>query len=97
MLRERSGSRQNEYEIVLLEELVPQEHLLRKIDAAVDFSFIHDLCKDLYSPDNGRPAVEPELLFKMLFLGYLYGIKSEVKLAQEVNENIAFKWCCPSF
>ena len=92
MLRERSGSRQNEYEIVLLEELVPQDHLLRKIDAAVDFSFIHDLCKDLYSPDNGRPAVEPELLFKMLFLGYLYGIPSEVKLAQAVNENIAFKW-----
>ena len=92
MLRERSGSRQNEYEIVLLEELVPQDHLLRKIDAAVDFSFIHDLCKDLYSPNNGRPAVEPELLFKMLFLGYLYGIPSEVKLAQAVNENIAFKW-----
>lgn len=91
-LRERVGSRQSEYEIVLLEELVPRDHLLRKIDAAVDFSFIHDLCKDLYSPDNGRPAVEPELLFKMLFLGYLYGIPSEVKLAQAVNENIAFKW-----
>ena len=91
MLRERSGSRQNEYEIVLLEDLVPQDHLLRKIDAAVDFSFIHDLCKDLYSPDNGSPAVEPELMFKMLFLGYLYGIPSELKLAQAVNENIAFK------
>ena len=92
MLRDRVGSRQNEYEIVLLEELVPQDHLLRKIDAAVDFSFVHDLCKDLYSPDNGRPAVDPELLFKMLLLGYLYGIPSEVKLAQAVNENIAFKW-----
>lgn len=92
MLKERIGSRQNEYEIVLLEELVSQDHLLRKIDAAVDFSFIHDLCKDLYCPDNGRPAVEPELLFKMLLLGYLYGIPSEVKLAQAVNENIAFKW-----
>ena len=46
MLKERIGSRQNEYEIVLLEELVSQDHLLRKIDAAVDFSFIHDLCKD---------------------------------------------------
>lgn len=92
MLKERIGSRQNEYEIVLLEELVSLDHLLRKIDAAVDFSFIHDLCKDLYCPDNGRPAVEPELLFKMLLLGYLYGIPSEVKLAQAVNENIAFKW-----
>lgn len=92
MLRDRETSKQNEYEIVLIEELVPQDHLLRKIDRAVDFSFIHDLCKDLYSPDTGRPAIEPELLFRMLFLGYLYGIKSEVKLAQQVNENIAFKW-----
>ena len=81
-----------EYEFVMLEELVPEDHLLRKMEKAVDFSFIHDLCKDLYCPDNGRPAIEPELLFRMLFLGYLYGIKSEVKLAQEVNENIAFKW-----
>ena len=92
MLRDRKTQRQGEYELVLLEELVPQDHFLRKVDAAVDFSFIHDMCKDLYCLDNGRPAIEPELLFKMLLLGYLYGIKSEIKLAQAVNENIAFKW-----
>ena len=92
MLLERRTAIQGEYEIVLLEELVPKDHLLRKIDAAVDFRFIHDLCKDLYSPNIGRPAVPPEPLLRMLFLGYLYGIKSEVKLAQMVNENIAFKW-----
>ena len=92
MLQEKATASQREYEIVLLEELVPEDHLLRKIDAAVDFGFIHDLCKELYSPNIGRPAVPPELLFRMLFLGYLYGIKSEVKLAQMVNENIAFKW-----
>ena len=92
MLREKEAGRQNEYEVVLLEELVPQDHLLRKIDKAVDFSFIHDLCKGLYAENIGRPAVEPELLFRMLFLGYLYDIKSETKLAQAVNENIAFKW-----
>ena len=48
MLREKATSEQKEYEIVLLEELVPEDHLLRKINKAVDFSFIHDLCKDLY-------------------------------------------------
>ncbi len=85
-------SRQTGYEIVLLDELVPQDHLLRKIDEAVDFSFIHNLCKPLYCENNGRPAIEPELLFRMLLLGYLYGIKSEVKLADAVNENVAFKW-----
>ena len=92
MLRDRKTQQQGEYELVMLEELVPQDHFLRKVDAAVDFSFIHDMCKDLYSPDNGRPAIDPEMLFKMLLLGYLYGIKSEVKIAQAVNENIAFKW-----
>ena len=92
MLRDRPESLQGEYEIVLLDELVPQDHLVRKVDRAVDFSFIHDLCKPLYCENNGRPAIEPELLFRMLLLGYLYGIKSEVKLAQAVNENIAFKW-----
>ncbi len=77
---------------MLMEDLVSQDHLLRKVDHVVDFSFIHDLCKDLYCPDNGRTAIEPELLFCMLFIGYLYGIKSEMKLAQAVNENIALKW-----
>ena len=88
MLQERSTTSQKEYEIVLLEELVPEDHPLRKIDAAVDFSFIHGSCKDLYSPNIGRPAVPPELLFRMLFLGYLYGIKSEVKLAQMVMRTL---------
>ena len=48
MLREKPTTRQGEYEVVLLEDLVPEDHLLRKIDKAVDFSFIHDLCKDIY-------------------------------------------------
>ena len=92
MLWNRKTQQQSEYEIVLLEDLVPQDHFLRKVEAAVDFSFIHNMCKDLYCLDNGRPAIDPEVLFKMLLLGYLYGIKSEIKLAQAVNENIAFKW-----
>ena len=56
MLREKEAGRQNEYEVVLLEELVPQDHLLRKIDKAVDFSFIHDLCKGLYAENIGRQS-----------------------------------------
>ena len=86
ILRDRKTQQQGEYELVLLEELVPQDHFLRKVDAAVDFSFIHDMCKDLYCLDNGRPAIEPELLFKMLLLGYLYGIKGPGSLFKRVNE-----------
>ena len=58
MLRDKETSKQMEYEIVLLDELVPQDHMLRKIDAAVDFSFIHDLCKECSntSKRNGMKA-----------------------------------------
>ena len=79
MLRKQEKDKQIGYEIVLLDELVAKDHLLRKVEAAVDFSFIHELCKPLYCEDNGRPAIEPELLFRMLLIGYLYGIKSEVE------------------
>lgn len=93
MLRERQA-KQQQMDIVILEQLVPEDHLLRKIDKAVDFSFIHDLCAPLYSAENGRPAVEPEVIFRMLIVGYLYGIKSEVRLEEEVNYNMAYKWFC---
>ena len=92
MLREKAKYKQEVIEYVQLEELVPQTHLLRRIAASVDFGFIHDLCKDLYCPDNGRPAVEPEILFKMLFIGYLFGIKSETRLVEEIECNVAYRW-----
>ena len=85
-------SKQNKLEMVILEELVPQEHLLRKIDAVIDFSFINKLCKPYYSENNGRPAIEPEVLFRMLFIGYLYGIRSERRLLQEIEVNNAYRW-----
>lgn len=81
-------------DIVILEQLIPDNHLLRKVERAVDFSFIHDLCAPLYSADNGRPAIEPEVLFRMLLIGYLYGIKSEARLEEEINYNMAYKWFC---
>lgn len=86
-------SRKNHrYETILLDNLVEQNHLLRQIDRYVDFSFIHEKCKSLYCPDNGRPAIDPEILFKMLFLGYLYSIPSERRIAEEVRYNVAFRW-----
>jgi len=81
-------------ELVILEQMIPENHLLRRIDRAVDFSFIHKLCEALYCLDNGRPAIDPELLFRMIFIGYLYGVKSEIRLEEEVNYNLAYKWFC---
>ena len=63
-------------EIVDTEMLVPQEHLLRKIDAAVDFSRIYEMVEPLYSEDNGRPSVDPVVLFKMVLIQHLYGLPS---------------------
>ncbi|TWB33652.1 transposase-like protein DUF772, partial [Nitrospirillum viridazoti] len=63
--------------MVTITSLVPSDHLLRKIDAALDFTFIRDRVAPLYCPDNGRPALDPVVLFKTLFIGYLFGIRSE--------------------
>lgn len=93
MLKQRR-EKQQQMDIVNMEDMVPENHLLRKVDKAVDLSFIHELCAPLYCENNGRPAIDPEILFRMLLVGYLYGIKSEARLEEEINYNIAYKWFC---
>jgi transposase len=83
---------QTAIEIVALDSLVPKDHLLRKIDAVIDFSFIHDLTAPLYCADNGRPPLDPTLMFKALFIGYLFGIRSERQLVREIEVNVAYRW-----
>jgi transposase len=83
---------QQELELVSIEALVPEKDLLRKVDAVVDFSFIRDRVKHLYCEDNGRPALDPVVLFKLLLLGYLYGVRSERQLMREVEVNVAYRW-----
>jgi transposase len=87
-----SEAQQQELEMVSVESLVPSGHLLRKIDGVVDFSFIHGRVKHLYCEDNGRPALDPVVLFKLLLLGYLYGVRSERQLMREVEVNVAYRW-----
>jgi transposase len=86
------GPEQTALEMVTLEQLVPKDHLLRKIDAVIDFSFIHELATPHYCLDNGRPPLDPTLMFKALFLGYLYGIRSERQLVREIQVNVAYRW-----
>lgn len=83
---------QQEFELVSIELLVPANHLLRKIDAAVDFAFIRERVRHLYCADNGRPALDPVVRFKLLLLGYLYGVRSERQLMREVEVNVAYRW-----
>ena len=78
---------------VRLEELVPQAHILRAIDRWIDFSGMEGKTRGLYS-HTGRPSVDPEVLIRMLVVGYLYGITSERRLCQEVQLNLAYRWFC---
>jgi transposase len=91
MYREREGQ-QTGWEFVCIEELVPQDHLLRRIDKYIDFSFIPGRVKEYYCQDNGRPPIDPVMLFKMMFIGYLYGIRSERQLEEEIKGNVYYRW-----
>ncbi|PHM30421.1 transposase [Xenorhabdus szentirmaii DSM 16338] len=79
-------------ETLSLDDLVSQNHLVRKVDAALDFEFIRDLVAPLYCQNNGRPAIDPVMLIKMMLLGYLFGIPSERRLVQEIQVNMAYRW-----
>lgn len=76
-----------------IEDHVPKDHLLRKIDWLLDFDAIRTDLADLYS-HTGRPSVDPELMLRMLLVGYLYGIRSERRLVEEVHPNLAYRWFC---
>ena len=74
-----------------LEDQIPEDHLLRLIDRYVDFSFVRERLKSFYSP-TGRPSIDPEVLLRLLLVGYLYGITSERRLMDEVRMNLAYRW-----
>ena len=76
-----------------LDELVPQDHLLRKIDRFLDLSDLHQHLASYYS-HTGRPSVDPELMIRMLMIGYCLGIHSEPRLCEEVKLNLAYRWFC---
>lgn len=76
-----------------LEDRVPKDHLLRGIDQFLDLS---DLCDHLapYYSHTGRPSIDPELMIRMLLIGYCFGIRSERRLCEEVELNLAYRWFC---
>ena len=91
MMGRRNG--QTAMVFVDMESMIPENHLLRKIDRVISFEFIYDLLAPYY-PSIGRPSVDPVCMFKMLLVGYLYGIKSERRLEEEVQLNLAYRWFC---
>lgn len=81
-----------EAQVVSIDDLVPADHLVRKIARVIDFSFINDQVRHLYSEDQGRPSVPPIVLFKMVFIQFIFGIRSMRKTVQEIQVNAAYRW-----
>jgi transposase len=92
MLHKQSVEGRYQISTVTLDELVPQDHLVRKIENAIDFSFIYDLVEDRYCLDNGRPSVDPVVLIKIALIQYLFGIRSMRQTIKEIETNIAYRW-----
>lgn len=91
MLSENRAER-NQMEFFCIDSFVPQDHLLRKIEEAVAFSKIYEIVSDLYCHNNGRPSVDPVVLFKIVFIQHLYGIPSLRRTCEEIKMNVAYRW-----
>jgi transposase len=76
-----------------LEELVPKNHLLRHINAVLDLKGLRDHLEPYYS-SIGRPSIDPELMIRILLVGYCFGIRSERRLCEEISLNLAYRWFC---
>ena len=89
------GKQDNQIQMVILDidSIIPQDHLLRQIKNCVNFDFIYEKASPYYS-NVGRKSIDPVVLIKMLLIGYLYGIKSERRLEEEVSLNLAYRWFC---
>ena len=91
MTRERTDSRA-QIEIISLEDMVPENHLVRKLEAAIDWNFIYDMVEPLYCEDNGRPSLDPVTLIKLPILQYMFGIRSMRQTVAEAEVNNAYRW-----
>ena len=76
-----------------LEEAVPEDHLVRQVAAVLDLSWVHGELAPHY-PNNGRPSIDPELMIRMLIIGYVFAIRSERALCRDVQVNLAYRWFC---
>src|SRR5436190_4372004 len=93
MMGRLSGNQAQLFYEFRLEDRVPASHLLRRIDAVLDLGHLHQSLDPYYS-HTGRPSIDPELMIRMLIVGYCFGIRSERRLCEEVSLNLAYRWFC---
>ena len=92
MMTSNTERKREQMQFVSMDDLVPQDHMLRLIDKAIDWSFIYDLVENKYSSDMGRPSMDPVTLIKIPFIQYLYGIRSMRQTIKEIEVNVAYRW-----
>ena len=95
MMGRRRGDQRRLFYEFQLDDRIPKSHLLRRIDVFVTVA-LADLHKELepHYSDIGRPSIDPELMMRMLIVGYCYGIRSERRLCEEVELHLAYRWFC---
>ena len=92
MMTQNADKKRDQIQMFCMEDLIPEDHLLRLIDKAIDWNFIYDLVEDKYCHDNGRPSMDPVMLIKIPFIQYLYGIRSMRQTIKEIEVNVAYRW-----
>ncbi len=92
MMTKKIDKKRDQMMVFCMDDMVPQDHLLRLIDRAIDWSFIYDLVEERYYHDNGRPSMDPVMLIKIPFIQYLYGIRSMRQSIREIEVNVAYRW-----
>ena len=92
MMTKNADKKREQIQMFCMDDMVPQNHMLRLIDKAINWNFIYELVEEKYSPDNGRPSMDPVMLIKIPFIQYLYGIKSMRQTIKEIEVNVAYRW-----
>ena len=92
MMTKNADKKREQMMMFSMDDMVPQNHMLRLIDKAINWNFIYDLVEEKYCPDNGRPSMDPVMLIKIPFIQYLYGIKSMRQTMKEIEVNVAYRW-----
>lgn len=92
MLKKHSQSNRSQISMISLDELVPKNHLVRKLDKALDFNFVYGELEECYSPDFGRPSIDPVVLIKIIMIQYMFDIRSMREAIKQIEVNLAYRW-----
>jgi transposase len=92
MLTRNQKNNRNNVFIMDMDKIIPNNHLVRKVDKAIRFDFIYDIVESLYADEIGRPSIDPVVLFKIVFIQYLFNIRSMRRTIEEIEVNVAYRW-----